>query len=350
MLLLVHILWCLHSGLLRLRKYLVFRRARGVICRAPEPHDITSRDRSVYVITASARSEKAEVARRVWVNMEGCCASCQSTLHTEREKKNTVTMFSQRQEEKPSALWRRREAAMPDDRFAVCAPSMIPKHRNVNIRLDRALKKILSDFLKVKVHSCVQMGLRHVRAPIGCLKRYSSTYDYPIPPVRYFNNPHLATLATGGDQEEEEEKDAGKMLPIVKQKILDRLFTRDVTSLWPQCGRWEAGSDFLLTFHFFSCVIGPLEETASLHSTIPVHSKPEPHINHSAAPGEQSGLFYALAQGHSVVVLRMAHFPHLLPDQWLKLHILELRFANHDYWANGSNFSCKPQIRQATLA
>lgn len=54
----------------------------------------------------------------------------------EREKKNTVTMFSQRQEEKPSALWRRREAAMPDDTFAVCTPSMIPKHRNVNIRQD----------------------------------------------------------------------------------------------------------------------------------------------------------------------------------------------------------------------
>lgn len=83
------------------------------------------------------------------------------------------------------------------------------------------------------MHSCVQMVLRHVRAPIGCLKRYSSTYDYPILPVRYFNNSHLATLATGGDQneEEEEEEDAGKMLPIVKQKILDRLFTLDVTSL-----------------------------------------------------------------------------------------------------------------------
>lgn len=130
---------------------------------------------------------------------------------------------------------------MPDDTFAVCAPSMIPKHRNVNIRLDRALKKIPLDFLKVKVHSCVQMVLSHVRAPIGCLKRYSSKYDYPIPPVRYFNNPRLATLATGGDQNEEEEE-AGKMLPIVKQNILDRLFTLDVTSQGPQCGRWEAGS------------------------------------------------------------------------------------------------------------
>lgn len=89
-----HMLPCLHSGLLRLGKYLAFRRAREVICRAPEPHDITSRDRSVYIITASARSEKAEVARRVWVNMEGCCASCQPTLRTERERKKKHRVYS----------------------------------------------------------------------------------------------------------------------------------------------------------------------------------------------------------------------------------------------------------------
>lgn len=56
-------------------------------------------------------------------------------------------------------------------------------------------------------------------------------------PVQYFNNSHLAILATEEDQNKEKEEEGedeegpGKMLPVVKQKILDRLFTLDVTSL-----------------------------------------------------------------------------------------------------------------------
>lgn len=64
---------------------------------------------------------------------------------------------------------------------------------------------------------------------------------------------------------------------------------------------------FYLLSTFSDALLVPLRKLP-LHSTLPVHSKPEPHILgavgcRSAALGEQSGLFYALAQGHSVVVV-----------------------------------------------
>lgn len=155
-----------------------FQRARGVICRAPEPHDISSRDRSVYVITASARSEKAEAARRVWVNMEGCCDSCQPTLYvvretereTKRERENAVTMFSQKQDKKLSPLVKKGGSTLTMHLLSEHNQSF--RFQNVYSRQDRVLKKIVwlfFFFTSESVFLC-SGGTWRVRVPIGCKK------------------------------------------------------------------------------------------------------------------------------------------------------------------------------------